>query len=120
MIESGKQGRSVGFTTKIVISLLLGLVCGLFFGESIQWIKWVGDAFVGLLQMAVLPFVAASLIVNVGRLSAETGWKLLRISSLVLCALWMVSLIALAISIQAFPVWDTGSFYSSNFNEVPP
>ena len=120
MIESGKQRRSVGFTTKIVISLLLGLICGLFFGESIQWIKWVGDAFVGLLQMAVLPFVAASLIVNVGRLSAETGWKLLRISLLVLCGLWMVGLVALAISIQAFPVWDTGSFYSSNFNEVLP
>lgn len=120
MIENAKQRGSVGFTTKIVISLLLGLICGLFFGESIEWIKWVGDAFVGLLQMAVLPFVAASLIVNVGRLSAETGWKLLRISSAVLCALWMVSLIALAISVQAFPMWETGSFYSSSFNEAPP
>jgi proton glutamate symport protein len=120
MIESGKQHRSVGFTTTIVISLLLGLIFGLFFGESIQWIKWVGDAFVGLLQMAVLPFVAASLIVNVGRLSAETGWKLLRISAAVLLALWMVSLIALAIAIQAFPMWETGSFYSSSFNEASP
>ncbi len=120
MLKSGKQRRSMGFTSKIVISLLLGLICGLFFGESIQWIKWVGDAFVGLLQMAVLPFVTASLIVNVGRLSAETGWKLLRISAAVLSALWMVSLIALAISIQAFPTWETGSFYVSNFNEVPP
>jgi Na+/H+-dicarboxylate symporter len=104
LFDGGKQRKPVGFTTKIVISLLLGLFCGLFFGESIQWIKWVGDAFVGLLQMAVLPYVAMSLIVNVGRLSSENGWKLLRISAAVLLALWMVSLVALAIMAQAFPV----------------
>jgi Na+/H+-dicarboxylate symporter len=41
MIDGGKLRKPVGFTTKIVISLLFGLFCGLFFGESIQWIKWV-------------------------------------------------------------------------------
>ena len=97
MIDGGKLRKPVGFITKIVISLLLGLFCGLFFGESIQWIKWVGDAFVGLLQMAVLPYVAMSLIVNVGRLSSENGWKLLRISAAALLALWRVSLVALPI-----------------------
>ena len=52
-------------------------------------------------------------------MSTETGWELLRISAAVLLALWMVSLIALAISIKAFPTWETGSFYVNIFNEVP-
>ena len=71
------------FSGYIAAGLMLGLACGLFFGEYTRWIKWIGDAFVGLLQMAVLPYVAISLVANVGRLSidwrcpfaANLGWR---------------------------------------------
>ena len=107
-------------TTRIAISLVAGLACGLFFGEYTSWIKWVGDAFVGLLQMAVLPYVAVSLVANVGRLSLRSSLQLLRTSILVLCLMWGIGLGALVIMTLAFPVWDTGSFFSSHFTDEPP
>ncbi|HBE69460.1 MAG TPA: hypothetical protein DDW52_15050 [Planctomycetaceae bacterium] len=112
--------RKPGFTAAIVVGLLMGLFCGLFFGEYTRWIKWMGDAFVGLLQMAILPYVAVSLIVNVGRLTSTSGARLLRVSVLVLAILWAVGLATLLIMMQAFPAWDTGSFFSSLFTEEPP
>lgn len=104
----------------IVAGLLLGIICGLFFGEYTSWIKWIGDAFVGLLQMAILPYVAVSLIANVGRLTPSGGARLLWVSTLVLIGLWMIGLVTLAIMTQAFPSWETGSFFSSGFTEQPP
>ena len=120
MTEPTSRKKGPSFTSLIVGGLLLGLFCGLFFGEYTSWIKWIGDAFVGLLQMAVLPYVATSLIANVGRLSLAESARLLRVAAAVLCLLWLVGLVTLVIMTGAFPAWETGSFFSSSFTEEPP
>ena len=120
MVESSAQRKRPGFTTVILVSIIFGVACGLFFGESIDWVKSIGDAFVGLLQMAVLPYVSISLIANFGRLSLSRGARLLRVSTAVLMVLWGVGVIALLIMTQSFPDWETGSFFSSRFTEEPP
>lgn len=107
-------------TTKIVVGLIAGVLCGLFFGEYTSSIKWVGDAFVGLLQMAVLPYVALSLITNVGGLSVGAGARLLRTSLIVMCVLWLIGFATFAAMTLAFPIWESGSFFSSRFTEEPP
>jgi proton glutamate symport protein len=120
MADSTTNKKGISLTTSILIALLLGLLCGLFFGEYTNWIKWIGEAFVGLLQMAVLPYVATSLVANFGRLSLTGGARLLRISAAVLLGLWVVGIATLIIMTGAFPAWDTGSFFSSSFTEQPP
>ncbi len=57
------------------MDLGLGVGCGLFFGEHCAPLAIAGDAFIGLLQMTVLPYIALSLLVNLGRLSLEKGSK---------------------------------------------
>ena len=104
----------------IVVGLVAGMACGLFFGEYTESIKWIGDSYVGLLQMAVLPYVAASLVTNVGRLSLADSVRLLRTSVFVMLVLWAIGVLTLAIMTHAFPVWATGSFFSSRFTEEPP
>jgi Na+/H+-dicarboxylate symporter len=53
--EDGQRTkRGFSLTTLILAGLVLGLVWGLFFGEYGAWIKWIGDVYVGLLQMTVL------------------------------------------------------------------
>ncbi len=120
MVELQIKRQGPSFSTVIVAALLLGTLCGLFFGEYTNWIKWIGDAYVGLLQMAVLPYVAVSLIANVGRLSVVGAARLLRISAGVLLLLCVIGLVTLTIMTQAFPAWETGSFFSSSFTEQPP
>lgn len=114
------NSKRPGLTTWVVIGIVLGVVCGLFFGEYTTSIKWMGDVFIGLLQMAVLPYVAVSLVANIGRLTMQSGARLMRISVTVLLVLWAVGLVSLAIMTAAFPAWETGSFFSSRFTEEPP
>ena len=114
------NNESISFTSAIFVGLLLGVCWGLFFGEYGAWIRWVGDVYVGLLQMAVLPYVVVSLIVNVGRLSVADGYRLLRVGICVILILWSIGLVTLLVMRGAFPDWQTGSFFSSRFTEEPP
>ena len=120
MADSVHKKHRLSFTTWIVVGLVAGVFCGLFFGEYTVWIKWVGDAYVGLLQMAVLPYVTLSLLANIGGLTASAGLRVMRTSVMVMLLLWAVGLVTLAIASQAFPDWDSGSFFSSRFTEEPP
>ena len=57
--------------TRILIGLALGIALGFFVGELAAPLKGVGDIFVGLLQMTVLPYIIVTLTANVGRLSLD-------------------------------------------------
>ncbi|MBA2116754.1 cation:dicarboxylate symporter family transporter [Bremerella alba] len=120
MANSTDRKGHLNFSTWVLIALVLGIGCGLFLGEYVTSIKWVSDVYVGLLQMAVLPYVLVSLVANIGQLTRESGMRMLRVSLLVLLLLWVIGIVALAISTLAFPKWDTGSFYSSRFTDSPP
>ena len=57
----------------IAIGLLLGVLCGVLFGEYCGALQVVGRAYVGLLQMTVLPYLVISLISKMGRLACASG-----------------------------------------------
>lgn len=58
-----------GLSTSILIGLVMGIGCGLFFGEYCARLSVIGDVFIGLLRMTVLPYIMVSIIGNLGRLS---------------------------------------------------
>ncbi len=60
----------------ILIGLTAGIATGVFFGESCRHLKPVGDGFVMLLQMTVMPYIIVSLITHIGGLTAEQAWRL--------------------------------------------
>ena len=55
MAEEHRDEKRLSLSTQVFIGLGLGLVTGIFFGEMVTPVKSVGDAFVRLLQMTVLP-----------------------------------------------------------------
>ena len=59
----------MSLSTKVLLGLGLGILAGLFFGESVAFLATPGDAFVVLLQMTVLPYVMIALIHSLGGLS---------------------------------------------------
>ena len=62
----------------MLLGVFAGIFIGLFFGEDAAWMSIPGDIFIGLLQMTVLPYIMFTLIVNIGRLSLDTGRQLIR------------------------------------------
>ena len=107
--------KNLSLSTKVLLGVLLGVLTGLFFGEEVAWMGIIGDVFIGLLQMTVLPYIMFSLIVNIGRLSMDTGKKIIRYGLLFLFLLLIVGLIYLIILPLSFPAWTSGNFYSSDF-----
>ncbi len=56
------EKRGLGLSELVLIGLALGIAVGVFFGEMVGWIKIVGDVFITLLQVTVIPFISVSLI----------------------------------------------------------
>ena len=113
--------KKLSLSTKVLIGLIAGVLLGLFFGEKVAWFSVLGDVFIGLLQMTVLPYIMFSLIVNIGRLSMDTARKIIKYGLMFLSMLLLIGIISLLLLPLAFPHWENGSFYSSDFirEQVP-
>lgn len=105
--------RRVDLSLQILISLLLGIFCGLFFGEWCSGLSIVGDAFVGLLRMTVLPYIVVTLTASLGRLRIRNSRRLAMIGGFVLIGLWLICLTVVWLTPYAFPKWISGSFFST-------
>ncbi len=106
-------------SNKILVGLFLGGLTGLFLGEYAFPFDYAGQAFIGLLQMTVLPYIVFSLIENIGRLSLDTGKRLILIGIKVLLVLIAFGILNLFVLQFAFPEWNSSSFFSHTFVEEP-
>lgn len=103
----------LSLSTWIVIGLVLGISCGLFFGEGMSFLEPVANGFIRLLQMAVLPYVTVALIAGLGRLSRREMGVVVRIGGGVLAIFWVVALALVVAMPLAFPPWKSASFFSA-------
>jgi Na+/H+-dicarboxylate symporter/ABC-type amino acid transport substrate-binding protein len=111
---------AMGFTAKILIGLGLGAGVGLFLGERAEPFRFVGDAFVRLLEMTVLPYLTVSLVGGIGRLDPRQAKTLfLRVGTITL-VLWAVALGVVLLMPLAFPAIQTASFFSTTLVEDRP
>ncbi len=108
----------MSLATKIIIGLLTGIAVGLFFGEYCSFLGIVGDGFIGLLQMTVLPYIMVSLIVNLGQMSLEEGKKLVFNGIKVLTILLLIGVIALVVIPLALPQWSASSFFKPSIIKI--
>jgi Na+/H+-dicarboxylate symporter/ABC-type amino acid transport substrate-binding protein len=110
----------MGLSSRILIGLLAGIGTGLFFGEIVADLKIVGDIFVKLLQMTVLPYIVVSLIAGFGRMNMQQARHLAIRGSVVLGLIWLLALVLIFIAPLAFPSLDQASFFSSpNYPSQP-
>ena len=106
---------------QVLIGLVLGVAAGVFFGEMAHALKIVGDAFIMLLQVAVIPYIVASLITALGQLTLEDAKKLALAAGRVLLALWGIGIAFVLLAPLAFPDWPSASFFStSQVEEAKP
>jgi Na+/H+-dicarboxylate symporter/ABC-type amino acid transport substrate-binding protein len=100
-------------STRIFIGLFAGIAAGLFFGELVADLKIVGDVFVKLLQMTVLPYIVVSLVAGFGRMNLNEAKRLALRGAVVLIAIWGLALAIIFVAPLAFPDRESASFFAS-------
>ena len=119
MVNQKSKSKSLGIAEFTLIGLLAGIACGLFFGEEAARLKVIGDAYVRLLQMTVLPYIIFSLIGNIGQLTVEQGKLLAKRAGSVLLILWGIGIVMIFIMPLALPPQVSASFFSTSILEAP-
>jgi Na+/H+-dicarboxylate symporter len=112
-----KPKRGLSMAQQVLVALLLGVAAGLFFGEWTTRIKFVGEIYVGLLQMMVLPYIIISLIGGIGKLTLEQAKRIAKYAVIVLLMMWAIIGIILVLLPFALPDLTSASFYSSSLVE---
>ena len=110
-----EKGLTMG--QQVFIGLLLGIVAGLFFGEMAAGVKVIGDIYIGLLQMMVLPYIIISLIGGIGKLTLAQAKQLAKYAIIVLLMMWAIIGTVLLLLPLALPELTSASFYSSSLVE---
>jgi Na+/H+-dicarboxylate symporter/ABC-type amino acid transport substrate-binding protein len=109
--------RLMSLSAQIFLGLGVGIATGIFLGEITAPLKVVGDGFVQLLQMAVLPYIIIALISGLGKLKYQQAVRLsLRVGSL-LVLIWALTLAVLYLLPLSFPQWESASFFSTTLLE---
>ena len=112
--KNAQDKRRLGLAEMVLIGLVLGLAVGVFFGEMVGRLKIVGEAFIMLLQMTVIPYIMVSLITALGRLSLADAKTLGLKAGAVLLVLWGTGLAVVLLTPLAFPQWPSASFFSTS------
>ncbi|MDR1094835.1 MAG: dicarboxylate/amino acid:cation symporter [Spirochaetaceae bacterium] len=85
---------------RILIGLVLGVILGLTLGEKILWMQPLGDLFVRLLKMIMMPIIVSTLIVGASSVSpANLGKVGIRVIALYLITSAVAVVIGLAMGV---------------------
>lgn len=117
-LKPEKQRSRPSLSTFILIGLVSGIATGLFFGEYASNLKIIGQAYVGLLQMSILPYMMVSLIGGIGHLNYSKAKALATTGGVVLIGSWLVAFFMVFVMPLAFPESVSGSFFSPTLVET--
>ncbi|UCH14105.1 MAG: dicarboxylate/amino acid:cation symporter [Bacteroidales bacterium] len=68
---------------QILVALILAIIYGSFFKESVNYVSWMGDLFIRALKMIVIPLIITSLITGVTNVGSSKSLGRLSIKTLV-------------------------------------
>ncbi|MDJ0868432.1 MAG: cation:dicarboxylase symporter family transporter [Myxococcota bacterium] len=109
----------MSLATRILIAMGLGAAAGLFFGELVAPLQPIGDAYIQLMQMTVLPYILVSLITGLGKLTYQQAGLLARRGGLILAIFWVLALATLCLMALGLPDWKSATFFSTSLVEEP-
>lgn len=108
-----KEKQQSHLAARVVAGLIAGIFCGLFFGESCEVLKPIGDAFIKIMQITVLPTVVVSIVSGIGSIKRTDARNVLIKGGLVLLILWSLGVIAFFSMALAFPHIKQAFFFSN-------
>lgn len=107
-------------SARIIVAMILGLTLGSLSSSVYRGVDELANAFVMLLQMTAIPYIALSLIIGIGSLSAAKVTNTLKKTLLILIALLSTAIVYILLAPIAFPNWQSADFYSLNTISTAP
>ena len=111
--KNGKK-KKLSLTSWIIIGLVLGVITGLLFGDACAKLKIIGEIFIQLLQMTILPYIITSLIAGIGGLSFTEAKNLALRGGMLLFLFWGAILAVTLVMPLVFPEMQSASFFSTS------
>jgi Na+/H+-dicarboxylate symporter len=93
---------------------VFGILAGLFVGEPAGDLEIIGNAYIRLLQMTVLPYVLVSIIGGLGRLDTEMAASIGIRAVKVILIMWLAVMLTLVLLPLAYPDWVSSGFFSTS------
>ncbi len=103
----------IGFTVKVLASILAGVLVGVFFGEMTAILDPVGQIFIKLMQITVIPTVIIFIITGIGTISEADARDFLRKVAGVILLIWGLGVLVFFAMQYAFPPVQSSSFFST-------
>lgn len=110
----------ISLATRIIFAMLVGLTIGSISSTVYTGVNELANAFVMLLQMTALPYIALSLIIGIGGLSSKKSRKTIKLTLVILVALTTILLGFILLAPIAFPNWESADFYSLSTISTAP
>ena len=105
---------------RVILALILGISAGLIFGEIMGSLEIMGNVYIRLLQMTVLPYVLVSIIGGLGRLDSHMASRIGLKAIRVILIIWLAVMLTLILLPLAYPNWETSGFFSSSLVTEAP
>ncbi len=99
---------------RVILALFFGILAGVFVGEPAGKLEIIGNAYIRLLQMTVLPYVLVSIIGGLGRLDNKTATSIGIRAVKVILIMWLAVMLTLVFLPLAYPDWVSSGFFSSS------
>ncbi|MFW2404855.1 MAG: cation:dicarboxylate symporter family transporter, partial [Gammaproteobacteria bacterium] len=116
--DNNARSKRPSLFVQVLIGFVLGAVAGLFFGELAAPVNIIGQAYVGLLQMTVIPYIVVSLVGGLGRLSLDAAGRMAVHAGKALLMLWAIIIVTALLGPIAFPDWESAAFFSTGLLEA--
>ena len=104
---------------RVILGLVFGIATGIFFGEAAEDLSIVGELYIKLLQMTVLPYILVSMIGGLGRLDVALARSIGLRGGGMIGLLWLATLSMVVLIPLTYPSWETAAFFSSSANTAP-
>jgi len=99
---------------RVILALILGISAGLMFGEIMGNLEVLGNVYIRLLQMTVLPYILVSIIGGLGRLDTHMAGRIGMKAVRVILIIWLAVMLTLTLLPLAYPNWETSGFFSTS------
>jgi len=99
---------------RVIIALILGIAVGIIVGEPAGNLEILGNAYIRLLQMTVIPYVLVSIVGGLGKLDSDMASSIGVRAVKVILLIWMAVMLTLLLLPFAYPNWETAGFFSTS------